>query len=54
MKKEYNAPYAEKIGFDYAEQVVASEAEPCRPVQPFTINELGCTSKAVGDYVMNT
>ncbi|MCQ2484375.1 MAG: hypothetical protein MJ168_03460 [Clostridia bacterium] len=26
MKKEYNAPYAEKINFNYKDQVVASNA----------------------------
>lgn len=60
MKKEYDAPYAEKIGFNYAEQVVASNNGPidgpaeCNAVQAFSFRYLGCINTPIGTGVMNT
>ena len=44
MKKKYDAPVAEKIGFDYEENVTASsssipESVPATPLTPPTQNQ---------------
>lgn len=61
MKKVYSTPDAEKVSFDYKEQVVASNADTpdkpsCYMITPFTfasrIPASPCTDKW-GDPVMN-
>ena len=36
MKKEYGAPKAEKMEFNYSEAVVASDGIKCRNITPYT------------------
>ena len=36
MKKEYEAPKAERMEFNYTEAVVASSSQECRSITPMT------------------
>ena len=53
MKKEYTAPYAEKINFNYKDQVVASDSVECFFQAPTGYSKLGCTDKTLGEGAMN-
>ena len=49
MKKEYEAPKAEKIQFDYSEAVVAS-ASQCNYFTTLTEVPFGCRERQVIDW----
>ena len=57
--KKYTAPVAEKINFDYKNQVVASsaagdeKAPKCRPITPMSFAIAPCYDTPDGDTFMN-
>lgn len=57
--KKYNAPVAEKISFDYKDQVVASNEGPgkdtptCYAITPYSFLVAPCADTIVGDSFMN-
>ena len=56
MKKSYSAPYAEKINFNYKEQVVASndggKKGSCHYQTLGTHSAVGCRDNADGESVL--
>lgn len=57
MKKEYTAPYAEKINFNYKDQVVASPSGPikgeCWYETKASYGFFGCVEKDIGGAMNN-
>ena len=53
MKKEYNAPKAEKVEFNYSEAVVASGGKKCEWVIPMGDTYDGCKEHEKGPGAAN-